>query len=394
MFLVASTGKPTPAVTDTGELAAAVVVLTDQLGGLAAAAGHQPAGGEHRDRQGRAGGPPPSHRARTVALGRADRRGSRWAGRPARATKLPGAPATCILPRRRIRGAQHPRSGGPSSWGESRGESAGGAGSFSASPTANPAGRRKRILRVAHLILPSLAAFALAGASSASASSGGGGAAPRRPGRAPAARRRPARPARTGTGTTGTTSPGTTTGSSPAECRRRRRPPPRPPAARAWARPATRRVGRAALREPDRARHHGQDHPRRGLRAGRRAAPGAEGDLGRRPDPPEALPRRRRPRQVERHRLRLLRHRLLRAARRRTAEDLRGLGRDDELGQARARPLGHGLHQPRPRVRRDRRDPARHLGRGRPEPGSGHRAALAPGDDQHARVRGAASVGL
>ena len=28
VFLVASTGKPTPAVTDTGELAAAVVVLT------------------------------------------------------------------------------------------------------------------------------------------------------------------------------------------------------------------------------------------------------------------------------------------------------------------------------------------------------------------------------
>ena len=48
-------------------------------------------------------------------------------------------------------------------WGESRGESAGGAGSFSASPSANPAGRRKRTTCGLHyLILPSIAALALA----------------------------------------------------------------------------------------------------------------------------------------------------------------------------------------------------------------------------------------
>jgi len=83
------------------------------------------------------------------------------------------------VPPRRIRGHEIRGAGDPLPWGESRGEPAGGAGSFSASPSANPAGPRKRVLRVAHLIAPSLAALAFASVTTASAAgatpaSGGG----------------------------------------------------------------------------------------------------------------------------------------------------------------------------------------------------------------------------
>ena len=170
-----------------------------------------------------------------------------------------------------IRGA-----GDPVPWGESRGEPAGGAGSFSASPSANPAGPRKRVLRVPHLILPTLAALALASAPTASAAAtaqgSGGGAS--------------AGPA-TATGTSATPS-ATSLGDLPGRERdlRRRR---------------DRRDAGAPVPAADGPRHHGEDHPRSRVRARGCAAAGAAGDLGRRPDPAQALSRRRRPRCLERH---------------------------------------------------------------------------------------------
>ena len=60
--------------------------------------------------------------------------------------RYPGQKILAIFePRRRIRGTRNPWSGGPKlPRGEFRGETAEGAGSFSASPTANPVGPRKR----------------------------------------------------------------------------------------------------------------------------------------------------------------------------------------------------------------------------------------------------------
>jgi hypothetical protein len=74
-----------------------------------------------------------------------------------------------------------------------------------------PQADERDFLRVAHLILPSLAALALAGASSAGASTGGGGAAPASAGTRASGTTSPS-------DTTGTTSPGTSTGSNPAAC--------------------------------------------------------------------------------------------------------------------------------------------------------------------------------
>ena len=60
-------------------------------------------------------------------------------------------------------------------------------------------------------------------------------------------------------------------------------------------------------------------------------------------------------------RLRLLRHRLLRAARRRPARRARSTpARFMQWGEQRPGRLDHRLHEPRPRLRRDRRPAARH----------------------------------
>ena len=72
-----------------------------------------------------------------------------------------------------------------------------------------------------------------------------------------------------------------------------------------------------------------------------------------------------RPRRVERRRLRLLGLGLLRAPRRRAAQGRRWTRASSmSWGQRGAGPVDHGLHEPGPRVHRDRRDPVRHLRRG------------------------------
>ena len=207
-----------------------------------------------------------------------------------------------------------PGNGGPSSWGESRPERRGGAGSFSASPSANPAGRRKRV-RAVRGIRP--VDYACCCWSS------------RLWRRAPAAAQHP--PTR---GRAAAPAPAAGAGARRRRSRLRRRLPSRSCPAR-W---------------PSCCRRH-----RRRARPTRR--PGPAGDLGRQHARQDALP----PTaaataRLHRPRLRLLRHRLLRAARR-AACSTRPLdsGSLHALGRARQGPLDHGLHEPRPRLRRDRR---------------------------------------
>ena len=252
-----------------------------------------------------------------------------------------------------IRGA-----GDPVPWGESRGESAGGAGSFSASPSANPAGPRKRILRVASLILPSLAALALAGAPAASAAGGAN------PG-------------------------GSGSGSSSAGCRVIRR-------------------NVTVRRDGDVRRRRDRRQPA-GLPFPRPTVPGTTGKIihGLAYAPADAPLQvqeviwagdrirlkpyrvRRRARQVERRRIRLLGHGLVRPARRRPAQGVRWTPASSmTLGQAWRRPVDHGLHESGARVHRDRRDPTRHLGRAGPASGAGHRPTVAAADDEHDWIHG------
>ena len=75
---------------------------------------------------------------------------------------------------------------------------------------------------------------------------------------------------------------------------------------------------------------------------------------------------RRRPWQLHVARLRLLRHRLVRAARRRPPAHAAGLRQLHALGPGRQGRLVHRLHEPRPRLRRHRRPAPRHQRRGRP----------------------------
>ena len=83
-------------------------------------------------------------------------------------------------------------------------------------------------------------------------------------------------------------------------------------------------------------------------------------------------------------RLRLLRHRQLRAARRRPAQAPAALARVHALGRGRQGPVDHRLHESRPRLRRDRRPAVRHVGARRA------RAALAQEPRARARaLRGA-----
>src|SRR5579884_971525 len=102
-------------------------------------------------------------------------------GKTDHVAKHPGNPF-CIVPQRLIRRICLGGAGDPESRGESHDESVGGAGSFSASPTANPVGRRERMLRYRRFIVLGLALASLAaiGAAPAAGSSvtGSGGQAP------------------------------------------------------------------------------------------------------------------------------------------------------------------------------------------------------------------------
>ena len=68
-------------------------------------------------------------------------------------------------------------------------------------------------------------------------------------------------------------------------------------------------------------------------------------------------------------------------------------GEMESWGSQGPRAVDHRLHQPRPRLRRDRRDPPGHLARGRSAPGARHRPALAPGHGQHRGLHGPSPVG-
>ena len=231
------------------------------------------------------------------------------------------------------RAAQIRGAGEPSSRGESRGESTGGAGSFSASPTANPAGRRERLCGYRYLLfischrLPRLRARAFA-----SIAGPGLG---RPNGRFP--RRRQLRRRRHGA----------------------RPRAPQHPSHHPVVQGCTAKIKNGLAYAPS-------DAP--SGRSRRRSGPATRSGTK-----PYML--RRRPRPVERRRLRLLGHRLLRAPRRRPDQRVDGLRRDGELGQQRRGPVGHDLHKRRPRVHRDRRHPPRHLRiqDPNPAPGSGPR---------------------
>src|SRR5205823_4402487 len=156
-----------------GALGGALGLDLDQRGGAPAAPGEGEAGGEQRDRGNAV------HRALTVAPAAAIRRTLRepnggW--QEARSGwRSYSAPTSYILPPRRIRGPRHPRSGGPKFVGASSAVNPRKAQALLApARQLTPQAHEREDLRVAHFILPSLAALALAGATSANASTGGG----------------------------------------------------------------------------------------------------------------------------------------------------------------------------------------------------------------------------
>ena len=152
VFFVASTGKPRLAAGARGARARGRRP-DDQPGGTAAAA---------RDRHQasrRAAAIAAVHRMRPHVSGA--QRGSPHSGVRTGTRNLrenrsaaAGAEGSRRFVNRYIAATPNPRAstsaerGTQVPWGESRGEPAGGAGSFSASPSANPAGPRKRVLRV------------------------------------------------------------------------------------------------------------------------------------------------------------------------------------------------------------------------------------------------------
>ena len=108
---------------------------------------------------------------------------------------------------------------------------------------------------------------------------------------------------------------------------------------------------------PPRPRHDPQATRRLPRRRPRRRRPRGP---RRQPDPEQAVQVRRRPRPLERQRLRLLGLRLLRAARRRAALVGAHQRRLHALGRARQGPADHDLRLPQPRLHGHRRPPVRH----------------------------------
>ena len=103
------------------------------------------------------------------------------------------------------------------------------------------------------------------------------------------------------------------------------------------------------------------DRPRRPRHRSRQRARPGQGDHRRgQPDRQQALQVRRRPRQVERLRLRLLGLGLLRPARRGAARQPAAVRRLRELGRLGPRPVGDRLREGQPRLHGGRRHPLRH----------------------------------